>query len=54
MIAFAHGHILRAIAVAWIAADITVAAGLLLDVATVNILREQADRGRVIALWNAS
>jgi len=54
VVAFAHGHILRAIAVAWIAADITVAAGLLLDVATVNILREQADRGRVIALWNAS
>jgi len=53
-IAFAHGHILRAVAVAWIHVDITVAAGLLLDVATVNILRDQGDRGRVIALWNAS
>jgi broad specificity phosphatase PhoE len=52
VLAFAHGHILRAIAVAWIRADITVAAGLQLDVATLNILRE-GDRGRVIALWNA-
>ena len=53
VLAFAHGHILRAIAVAWIRADITVAAGLQLDVANLNILRD-ADRGRVIALWNAS
>lgn len=53
MIAFAHGHILRAIAVTWINAALTVAAGLQLDVATVNILRD-ADHGHVIALWNAS
>ncbi len=53
VIAFAHGHILRAIAVAWISADLEVAAGLQLDVATLNILRD-SDRGRVIALWNAS
>jgi len=52
LIGFAHGHILRAIAVAWIRADITVATGLQLDVATLNILRD-ADRGRVVALWNA-
>src|SRR6185295_1223302 len=39
VLAFAHGHILRAIAVAWIGAGITVAAGLQLDVATLNILR---------------
>jgi broad specificity phosphatase PhoE len=52
-IAFAHGHILRAVAVAWIKAAITVATGLQLDVATVNIVRD-GDRGRVIALWNAS
>jgi probable phosphoglycerate mutase len=52
-IAFAHGHILRAIAVAWIGAGITVAAGLQLDVASLNILRD-AERGRVIALWNAT
>jgi broad specificity phosphatase PhoE len=53
LIAFAHGHILRAIAVAWIHADISVATGLQLDVATLNILRD-ADRGRVVALWNAA
>jgi broad specificity phosphatase PhoE len=52
-IAFSHGHILRAIAVAWISVDITVAAGLQLDVATISILRD-AERGRVIALWNAA
>jgi broad specificity phosphatase PhoE len=53
VLAFSHGHILRTIAVAWIGADITVAAGLQLDVATISILRD-ADRGRVIALWNAA
>jgi probable phosphoglycerate mutase len=52
LIAFAHGHILRTIAVAWISADITVAAGLQLDVATLSILRD-GDHSRVIALWNA-
>jgi broad specificity phosphatase PhoE len=52
-LAFGHGHILRAIAVAWIDADIGVATNLQLDVATLNILRD-ADRGRVIALWNAT
>ena len=52
VLVFAHGHILRAIAVAWIKAAITVGAGLQLDVATLNILRD-ADRGRVVALWNA-
>jgi probable phosphoglycerate mutase len=53
VLAFAHGHILRAVAVAWIKADITVAAGLQLDVATLSILRG-ADNGRLIGLWNAS
>jgi probable phosphoglycerate mutase len=52
-LAFAHGHIIRAIAVAWIDASITVATKLQLDVATLNMLRD-ADRGRVIALWNAT
>ena len=51
-LAFGHGHILRAIAVAWISADITVATHLQLDVGTRDILRD-ADHGRVIALWNA-
>ena len=53
VIAFAHGHILRALAVAWIQAGITVAAGLQLDVATISVLRD-ADHGRVIGLWNAA
>lgn len=53
VLAFGHGHMLRAVAVAWIRAEITIAARLQLDVATLNILRD-ADRGRVIALWNGS
>lgn len=52
-IAFSHGHILRAIAVAWIGADITVAAHLQLDVATLSVLRA-TDRGNLVGLWNAS
>jgi probable phosphoglycerate mutase len=52
-LAFSHGHMLRAIAVAWIGAAITVATNLQLDVATLSIVRV-ADRGRVIALWNAT
>ena len=52
VIAFAHGHILRAIAVAWITVDITVAAKLQLDVASISILRD-GDRGRMVALWNS-
>ncbi len=52
VIAFAHGHILRAVAATWIHADISVAAGLQLDPATINILSE-GERGCVIRLWNA-
>jgi probable phosphoglycerate mutase len=52
-IAFAHGHILRAIAVAWIEAELVVAGHLELDVATLNLLRT-TDRGNVVALWNAA
>lgn len=55
VLAFAHGHILRAVAVAWIGAGIQVAAGLYLDVATLSILRaDDEGHGRVIALWNAA
>ena len=53
VLAFSHGHFLRAVAVAWIKADITVAAGLQLDVATLSILCS-AGQGRLIRLWNAS
>ena len=51
VLAFAHGHILRAVAAAWIGADITVASGLMLDVATLSTLRDDGRRG--ITLWNA-
>jgi len=52
VLAFAHGHILRAVAVAWMRLDITAASRLLLDVATMNRLVEDA-HGRELALWNA-
>ncbi len=52
VLAFAHGHILRAVAVAWMSLDITAATGLELDVATLSVLRHDAF-GRVLAIWNA-
>jgi broad specificity phosphatase PhoE len=51
VIAFAHGHILRAIGAAWIRSDLSVATGLMLDVATVCVLRD--DGHRLINLWNS-
>lgn len=51
ILAFAHGHFLRAVGAAWIHADITVGAGLLLDVATLSVLKD--DGHRLIALWNS-
>jgi broad specificity phosphatase PhoE len=51
-IAFSHGHILRAIAVAWIDADITIAARIQLDVATLSVLRV-TDRGNMVGFWNS-
>ena len=53
IIAFAHGHILRAVGAAWLRLDITVAAGLELDVATLSRLRDDDDHGRILAMWNA-
>jgi len=52
VLAFAHGHILRAVAIAWLALDITVASELRLDVATLSQLAE-TDRGRELGLWNS-
>jgi len=52
VLAFAHGHILRAVAVAWTRLDITAASRLRLDVATLSLLVED-DHGRDLALWNA-
>jgi probable phosphoglycerate mutase len=53
VLAFAHGHILRAVAVAWLQLDITAAAGFQLDVATLSRLRADPDHRRLLALWNA-
>jgi len=53
VLAFAHGHILRAVAVAWLRLDITAAAGLQLDVATLSRLRQDPAYGRLLAMWNA-
>lgn len=50
-IAFSHGHFLRALAVAWVSLEISAAACLALDTATVSVLRE-GERGRVIQRWN--
>lgn len=52
VLAFAHGHILRAVAVAWMSLDITLAIRLQLDVATVSILAED-QHARGLKLWNA-
>jgi broad specificity phosphatase PhoE len=52
VLAFAHGHILRAIAVAWVGLGIEVAGALQLDVATLSILSD-SERGRVLQMWNA-
>lgn len=53
VLAFAHGHILRALAVAWLRLEVTAAAGFQLDVATLSRLREEPDHGRLLAMWNA-
>ena len=52
VLAFAHGHILRAVGVAWLHLDITAASLLRLDVATLSLLADD-DHGRQLAMWNA-
>jgi probable phosphoglycerate mutase len=52
VLAFAHGHILRAVAVAWLDLEIRVGRAFQLDVATLSLLRD-GDHGRVLAMWNA-
>ena len=52
VLAFSHGHTLRAVGAAWIRADLSVATGLMLDVATLSVLRD--DGHRLITLWNGS
>ena len=53
VLAFSHGHFLRAVAVVWMGLDIKAAGALYLDVATVSILRND-DQGRVLAVWNSA
>jgi broad specificity phosphatase PhoE len=53
VIAFAHGHILRTMAAAWLAEPVLLAARLDLYTASLSVLRE-ADRGRVLQLWNST
>jgi broad specificity phosphatase PhoE len=52
VLAFSHGHFLRAVAIAWMELNIRAAAALYLDVATLSILRHD-EHGRVLAVWNA-
>jgi probable phosphoglycerate mutase len=53
VIAFAHGHILRTVAAAWLHEPVLLAARLSLDTAALCLLRE-GDRGRVMQLWNST
>ena len=52
VLAFSHGHFLRAVAVAWMRLDLSAASSLDLDVATVSLLRDD-QRGRLLAMWNS-
>ena len=52
VLAFSHGHFLRAVAIAWMGLDIESARALYLDVATLSVLRHD-EHGRVLAMWNA-
>jgi probable phosphoglycerate mutase len=52
-IAFAHGHILRTVAAAWLGEPVLLAARLSLDTAALCTLSD-GDRGRVVQLWNST
>ena len=52
VVAFSHGHFLRAVAIAWMRLGIRAASTLDLDVATLSLLRHD-DHGRVLAMWNS-
>jgi probable phosphoglycerate mutase len=52
VLAFSHGHFLRAVAIAWMRLDVTAASTLDLDVATLSLLRDD-ERGRLLAMWNS-
>jgi probable phosphoglycerate mutase len=50
-VAFAHGHVLRAVATAFLGLEVAVAARLALDTASISVLRT-GERGRLLQLWN--
>jgi len=52
VLAFSHGHFLRAVAVAWMKLDVEAASKLDVDVATISLLRDD-DKGRLLAMWNS-
>jgi broad specificity phosphatase PhoE len=52
VLAFSHGHFLRAVAIVWMGLEIKAASALYLDVATLSILRND-EHGHVLAVWNA-
>jgi probable phosphoglycerate mutase len=52
VLAFSHGHFLRAVAIAWMKLDVRAASTLDLDVATLSLLRDD-DKGRLLAMWNS-
>jgi broad specificity phosphatase PhoE len=52
VLAFSHGHFLRAVGVAWVRLEIEAASTLDLDVATLSRLHDD-DRGRLLAMWNS-
>ena len=52
VLAFSHGHFLRAVAIAWMRLDVRAASTLDLDVATLSLLRDD-EHGRLLAMWNS-
>ena len=52
VLAFSHGHFLRAVAISWMRLDVKAASTLDLDVATLSLLRND-DKGRLLAIWNS-
>ena len=53
VLAFGHGHMLRAVAVAFLSLRVEDAGRLSLDTASISILRA-GNRGHVLHLWNST
>lgn len=51
MVAFAHGHILRAVACAFLGREVGLAGQLSLDTAALGVLRDDG-RGHLLKVWN--